>query len=67
MEGGSRVEAHSTSMLQDVEAGRPLELDCIVGAVVELAGILNLPVPHTRTVYPCTKLLAQTLHGDRAS
>ena len=67
MEGAARVGAHRTSMLQDVEAGRPLELDSIVGAVVELAGILNIPVPHTRTVYACTKLLAQTLHGDPAS
>jgi 2-dehydropantoate 2-reductase len=59
MEGAARVGVHKTSMLQDVEAGRPLELESIAGAVVELAGILGIPVPHTRAVYACTKLLAK--------
>jgi len=67
MEGAARVGAHKTSMLQDVESGRPLELESIAGAVVELAGILDIPVPHTRAVYACTKLMARTLHGSRAS
>jgi 2-dehydropantoate 2-reductase len=46
-------------MLQDLEAGRPIELEAIVGAVVELGERLNIPMPHTRSVYACTKLLAQ--------
>jgi 2-dehydropantoate 2-reductase len=46
-------------MLQDLEAGRPMELEALVGAVVELADHLAVPVPHTRTVYSCAKLLAQ--------
>jgi 2-dehydropantoate 2-reductase len=65
LEGGIRVGEHKTSMLQDVEAGRRLELDCIVGAVVELADRLGIPVPHTRTLYACTKLLDQTLASQR--
>jgi 2-dehydropantoate 2-reductase len=44
-------------MLQDLEAGRPLEVDALVGAVVELADGAGLPVPTLRTVYRLTKLL----------
>ncbi len=57
LEGGIRVGEHKTSMLQDLEAGRRLELACITGAVVELADRLDLAVPHTRTLYACAKLL----------
>ena len=44
-------------MLQDLEAGRPLELEPVVGAVLELGEKLGIEMPHTRTVYACTKLL----------
>ena len=44
-------------MLQDLEAGKPLELDCLTGAVIELAGRLGLEVPHTASVHACAKLL----------
>ncbi|HUE81520.1 MAG TPA: 2-dehydropantoate 2-reductase [Pyrinomonadaceae bacterium] len=57
--GAAKVGAHKTSMLQDLEAGRPLELEAIVGAVIELADRLDLSIPHTRTVYACTKLLGE--------
>lgn len=57
--GAAKVGPHKTSMLQDVEAGRPLELDAIAGAVIELAGKLNLPMPHTKTVFACAKLLGE--------
>ena len=57
MAGAARVGAHKTSMLQDYEAGRPMELDAIVGAVVELGDRLGVPVPATRTVYGCAKML----------
>jgi 2-dehydropantoate 2-reductase len=59
--GAEKVGHHKTSMLQDLEAGRPLELESIVGAVVELGDKLGIPIPHTRTVYACVKLL--TTHG----
>ena len=54
------VGEHKTSMLQDLEAGRPLELEAIVGAVVELAERLNVPMSSTHTVDACTKLLDNT-------
>jgi 2-dehydropantoate 2-reductase len=57
--GAEKVGEHKTSMLQDLEAGRPLELEAIVGAVVELGERLNLPMFHTKTVYACAKLLAE--------
>jgi len=60
MAGAEKVGEHKTSMLQDLEAGRPLELEAVVGAVVELGERLGLPMPHTRTVYACAKLLAQS-------
>ncbi len=57
--GAERAGSHRTSMLRDLEQGKPLELDCIVGAVVELADKLGIPVPCTRTVYACARLLAK--------
>jgi 2-dehydropantoate 2-reductase len=59
--GAERVGHHKTSMLQDVEAGRSLEVDALLGAVVELARLTGTPTPHLDTVYTLTKLLAQTL------
>jgi 2-dehydropantoate 2-reductase len=59
--GAEKVGAHKTSMLQDVEAGKPLELDALVGAVVELGRLTSTPTPHIDTVYACTALLARTL------
>jgi 2-dehydropantoate 2-reductase len=58
MAGAEKVGEHKTSMLQDLEAGRPLELEAVVGAVVELGERLRIPMPHTSTVYACAKLLA---------
>jgi 2-dehydropantoate 2-reductase len=63
MAGGEKVGEHKTSMLQDLEAGRPMELEAIVGAVVELAGRVDVPVPCTQAVYACTKLLQSTMAG----
>jgi 2-dehydropantoate 2-reductase len=60
IEGAEKVGEHKTSMLQDLEAGRSIELEAVVGAVVELSERLNVPMPHTRAVYACTKLLAHT-------
>lgn len=57
--GAAKVGEHKTSMLQDLEAGRPMELEAVVGAVVELGERLGVPMPHTRTVYACTRLLGQ--------
>ena len=61
MAGAEQVGRHKTSMLQDIEMGRPLELESVVGAVLELGDKQGIPMPHTRTLYACTKLLAQRL------
>jgi 2-dehydropantoate 2-reductase len=55
--GAERVGAHKTSMLQDLETGRPLELEALAGAVIEIGGLLGLQLPALQTVYACTKLL----------
>jgi 2-dehydropantoate 2-reductase len=55
--GAEKVGEHKTSMLQDLEAGRPLELEAVVGAVIELGDRLGIAMPHTRTVYACARLL----------
>src|ERR1700722_4137977 len=54
---GLAVGNHKTSMLQDLEAGKRLELDCMTGAIVELAGHLGVDVPHMSAVHACVKLL----------
>jgi 2-dehydropantoate 2-reductase len=56
--GAEKVGHHKTSMLQDVESGRPIEIEAIVGAVVELGDKLGLSLPSTKAVYACAKLLA---------
>jgi 2-dehydropantoate 2-reductase len=57
--GAEKVGEHKTSMLQDLEAGRPIELEALVGSVVELGERVGLPMTCTRIVYNCTKLLAE--------
>jgi 2-dehydropantoate 2-reductase len=59
--GAERVGHHKTSMLQDVEARRPLEIDALLGSVVELARLTDTATPHIDTVYALTKLLAKSL------
>lgn len=63
--GAEKVGDHKTSMLLDVEAARSLELESIVGAVIELGEKMSIPMTHTRAVYACTKLLEQTLTQPR--
>jgi 2-dehydropantoate 2-reductase len=59
--GAEKVGPHKTSMLQDVEHGRPLELEALVGAIIELGRLTSSPTPHIDSVYACTRLLAQTI------
>jgi 2-dehydropantoate 2-reductase len=59
LEAGLAVGDHRTSMLQDLEAGKRLEIDCMTGAVVELADHLGVDVPATGAVHACVKLLDQ--------
>jgi len=64
--GVEKVGHHKTSMLQDVEAGRPLELESIIGAVVELGDKMELSMPYTRAVYACAKLLDQRIRDSHS-
>jgi 2-dehydropantoate 2-reductase len=57
--GAGKVGEHKTSMLQDLEAGRPLELEAIVGSVLDLGERLGIPMPCTRAVYASTKALSR--------
>jgi 2-dehydropantoate 2-reductase len=65
MAGAEKVGEHKTSMLQDLEAGRPMELEALVGAVVELGERVGLSMTCTRTVYNCAKLLAVQCAGQQ--
>jgi hypothetical protein len=47
-------------MLQDLEAGRPLETDALIGSVVEIAEALGIPTPSIRAVDAAVRLLAAT-------
>ncbi len=58
--GAGKVGGHKTSMLQDLENGRQMELEPLVGAVVELGDALEMDLPHLRTVYACALLLQAT-------
>jgi 2-dehydropantoate 2-reductase len=64
--GAEKVGEHKTSMLQDLEAGRPMELEALVGAVVELGERVGLAMPYTRTVYTCARLLAESVAEQRS-
>ena len=55
-----RVGAHRTSMLQDLEAGKPLEIDAILGSVRELGGIVGVRTPHLDLLWALVRQLAAT-------
>jgi len=57
--GAEKVGQHKTSMLQDLEGGRRMEIEAIISAVVELGERLGVPLPHTKTVYASPRLLDQ--------
>ena len=63
--GAEKVGAHKTSMLQDVEAGRALEIDALIGAVIELGRLTGTPTPHIDAVYACVSLLGKTFADAR--
>ncbi len=65
--GAEKVGDHKTSMLQDVEAGKPLELEAVLGSVVELARLTESPTPAIDAVYACASLLAHTLTTHHAT
>ena len=65
--GAEAVGAHKTSMLQDVEHGRALELEALVGSVVELGRITETPTPTIEAIYAATSLLARSLRASEGS
>ena len=65
IEGAEKVGRHKTSMLQDVEAGRAIEVDALVGAVIELGELTNTPTPTIRAIYQASKLLAHTIETEK--
>ncbi|MGH3366478.1 MAG: 2-dehydropantoate 2-reductase [Nocardioidaceae bacterium] len=64
IDGAQRVGAHKTSMLQDLERDKPLELDVILAAVVELADLSGTPAPTLRAVHAVADLLASSVGGE---
>jgi 2-dehydropantoate 2-reductase len=50
IDGGAAVGAHRTSMLQDLTAGRPMEIDALIGSVQELGRLTGTPTPTVDTV-----------------
>ena len=59
--GAERVGKHKTSMLQDVEAGKVLEVDAIVGSVIEMGVLTQTPTPTITAIYSACKLLNHML------
>lgn len=59
--GAEAVGAHKTSTLQDIEAGRSLEIEALLGAVLELGRLTGTPTPYIGAIYACTKLLDRSL------
>ena len=66
LESSSFSKATKTSTLQDVEAGRPVEVDALIGSVIELGELTGTATPATRAVYALLKLLVTTMHDEGA-
>jgi len=65
--GAEAVGAHKTSMLQDIETGRVIEADALIGSVIELGRIVRVATPHMDAIYAAVKLLGETLTCKRSS
>ena len=63
--GAEAVGPHKTSMLQDVEQGKPLEIEGMLGAVIELAALTKIEVPTLKALYGCVSLLDRTVQTGR--
>ena len=66
IDGAERVGEHKTSMLQDLERDKPLELDVILAALIELADLTSTPAPTLRAVHAVTDLLATKVGAEPA-
>jgi len=65
--GAEKVGKHKTSMLQDLEAGRSLEVDALLGSVIELGKITETPTPCLNTVFALTKYLDENVQASKRS
>jgi len=65
--GAEKVGRHKTSMLQDLEAGRSLEIDALLGSVIELGTITKTPTPCLNTVFALTKYLDENVQASKGS
>lgn len=59
--GAESVGAHKTSMLQDVEAGRSLETEALIGSILEMGKMVEIPAPSITAIYACVKLLNKVM------
>lgn len=66
IEGAAAVGRHKTSMLQDVEAGRSLETEALIGAILEMGKLTETPAPSIKAVYACVKLLNKVILLEHA-
>ena len=62
--GAERVGKHKTSMLQDIEVGKALELEGLIGAVIEMANMTDTQVPFIEAVYALIRLLDHTVQTE---
>jgi 2-dehydropantoate 2-reductase len=62
--GAERVGRHKTSMLQDLEAGKRLETDALIGSVVELGALTGTPTPCISSIYAAVELLSKTVEHE---
>lgn len=63
--GAEKVGKHKTSMLQDIEVGKALEIEGLIGAVIEMAKLTDIDVRCTETVYSLIRLLDHTIQTER--
>ena len=66
IDGAERVGKHKTSMLQDVEAGKAMEIESMIGAVAELGELTDTPTPYINAIYACVSLLGKTMAEENS-
>ena len=64
IDGAAEVGHHKTSMLQDLELGRPLEIEAILGSVVEMAGWVDVQAPISRALLALVRQRAALRAGS---
>mmetsp|Transcript_18268 Transcript_18268/g.27574 ORF Transcript_18268/g.27574 Transcript_18268/m.27574 type:complete len:283 (+) Transcript_18268:2-850(+) len=67
IQGAARVGKHKPSTLQDIELGKSTEVDALIVAVVEIAGLTGTPAPTIRTLSACMQLLNKTVEDNKVA